>query len=80
MVYSNGNFSDTFSSPVCCMSAVGYKILHADLSSLGASTEGWIARMAFINDPKPLLAYRVGVGDNISNAVFFSLTPTTQLP
>jgi len=80
MVYSKGNFSDSFTSPVCCMSAVGYQILHADLSSLGVSTDGWIARMAYINDPRPLLAYRVGVGNNISNAVFFSLTPTTQSP
>jgi len=80
MVESRGNLSDSFSSPVCCMSAVDYQMLHADLSSLGSSTDGWIARMAYINDPRPLLAYRVGVGNNISNAVFFSLTPITQSP
>ncbi len=78
IVESKGNLSDSFSSPVCCMSAVDYKMLHADLSSLGASTDGWIARMVYVNDPKPLLAYRVG--NNLSNAVFFSLTPTTQSP
>jgi hypothetical protein len=80
MVSSNGQLSDSFSSPVCCMTNVGYQMLRADLSTLGASTDGWIARMAFINDPKPLLVYRAGLGDNISNAVFFSLTPTTQSP
>ena len=78
IVDSNGNLSDSFSSPVCCMSAVGYQMLRAKLSSLGASTDGWIARMVYINDPKPLLAYRVG--NNLSNAVFFSLNPTTQSP
>jgi len=78
VVVSNGNLSDSFSSPVCCMAAVGYQMLHADLSSLGASTDGWIARMAYVNDPKPLLAYRIG--NSLSNAVFFSLSPTTQSP
>lgn len=80
IVASNGNLSDSFSSPVCCMTNVGYQILHAELSSLGASTDGWIVRMAYINDPKPLLVYRAGLGNNISNAVFFSLTPTVQSP
>src|SRR5271157_1018814 len=80
IVDSNGNLSDSFSSPVCCMTNVGYQLLHAELSSLGASTDGWIARMTYINDPKLLLAYRTSVGNDISNAVFFSLTPTTQSP
>ena len=78
IVDSNGNFSDSFSSPVCCMSAVGYKILYAGLSTLGASTDGWIARMVFINDPKPVLIYRTG--NDSSNGVYFSLSPTTQSP
>ena len=80
IVDSNGNLSDTFSSPVCCMTNVGYQIFRADLSTLGASTDGWIARMVYVNDPKPLLAYRTSVGSDISNATFFSLTPTTQSP
>ncbi len=80
VVDSNGNLSDSFSSPVCCMTNVGYQVLNADLSSLGSSTDGWIVRMAYINDPKPLLAYRAGIGFDMSNAVFFSLTPTTQSP
>jgi hypothetical protein len=80
MVSSNGRLSDSFSSPVCCMTNVGYQMLHAVLSSLGASTDGWIVRMAFIDDPKPLLVYRAGLGNNISNAVFFSLTPAVQSP
>ena len=80
IVDSNGNLSDSFSSPVCCMTNVGYQVLHADLSLLGSSTDGWIARMVFINDPKPLLAYRAGVGMNMSNAVFFSLSPAVQSP
>ncbi len=80
IVDSNGELSDSFSSPVCCMTNVGYQVLHADLSSLGASTDGWIIRMAYIDDPKPLLAYRTGLGNNISNAVFFSLTPIVQSP
>jgi hypothetical protein len=79
-VDSNGNLSDSFSAPVCCMTNVGYKVLQADLSALGSSTDGWIIRMAFINDPKPLLAYRAGAGNNLSEAVFFSLNPTTQSP
>lgn len=79
-VVSNSNFSDSFSAPVCCMTNVGYHILQADLSTLGSSTDGWIIRMAFINDPKPLLAYRAGTGNNLSASVFFSLTPTTQSP
>jgi len=79
-VDSNGNLSDSFSSPVCCMTNVGYQVLQADLSTLGSSTEGWIIRMVFINDPKPLLAYRAGTGNNLSEAVFFSLNPTTQSP
>ena len=79
-VDSNGNLSDSFSSPVCCMTNVGYQVLQANLSTLGSSTDGWIIRMAFINDPKPLLAYRAGTGTNLSEAVFFSLTPTTQSP
>ncbi|HUI89412.1 MAG TPA: hypothetical protein VLX61_11885 [Anaerolineales bacterium] len=80
MVSSNGQLSDSFSSPVCCMINVGYQMLHADLSSLGASTDGWIARMTFIDDPRPLLAYRAGVGNDPSQAVFFSLSPATQSP
>jgi len=80
IVDSNGNLSDSFSSPVCCMTNVGYQIFRADLSTLGSSTDGWIARMAYINDPKPLLAYRTSVGNEMSNATFFSLTPTTQSP
>ena len=80
IVDSNGNLSDTFSSPVCCMTNVGYQIFRADLSTLGASTDGWIARMVYINDPKPLLVYRTSVGNDISNATFFSLIPTTQSP
>ncbi|MFZ1043569.1 MAG: hypothetical protein WCA79_03610 [Anaerolineales bacterium] len=80
IVDSNGNLSDTFSSPVCCMTNVGYQIFRANLSTLGSSTDGWIARMAYINDPKPLLAYRTSVGNDMSNATFFSLTPTTQSP
>ena len=80
IVDSNGNLSDSFSSPVCCMTNVGYQILHAELSSLGASTDGWIVRMAYINDPKSWLVYRAGLGNNISNAEFFSLTPTVQSP
>ena len=80
IVDSNGNLSDSFSSPVCCMTNVGYQVFRADLSTLGASTEGWIARMAYISDPKPLLAYRTSVGNDISNATFFSLNPTVQSP
>ena len=80
IVDSNGNLSDTFSSPVCCMTNVGYQIFRADLSTLGSSTDGWIARMAYINDPKPLLAYRTSVGNDMSNATFFSLTPIVQSP
>jgi len=80
LVDSNGNLSDSFSSPVCCMTNVGYQIFSADLSTLGASTDGWIARMAYINDPKPLLAYRTSVSNDMSNATFFSLTPTVQSP
>jgi hypothetical protein len=80
IVDSNGNLSDSFSSPVCCMTNVGYQIFRADLSTLGASTDGWIARMVYVNDPKPLLAYRTSVGNDMSNATFFSLTPTTQSP
>jgi hypothetical protein len=79
-VVSNGNLSDSFSAPVCCMTNVGYHMLQTDLSTLGSSTDGWIIRMAFINDPKPLLAYRAGTGNNLSTSVFFSLTPTTQSP
>ncbi len=80
IVDSNGNLSDSFSSPVCCMTNVGYQIFRADLSTLDSSTDGWIARMAYINDPKPLLAYRTSVGNDMSNATFFSLTPTVQSP
>jgi len=80
IVDSGGNLSDTFSSPVCCMTNVGYQMFRADLSTLGASTDGWIARMAYINDPKPLLAYRTSVGNDMSNATFFSLTPIVQSP
>jgi hypothetical protein len=80
IVDSNGNLSDSFSSPVCCMTNVGYQIFRADLSTLGSSTDGWIARIAYINDPKPLLAYRTSVGNDMSNATFFSLTPTVQSP
>jgi hypothetical protein len=80
IVDSNQNLSDSFSSPVCCMTNVGYQMFRADLSTLGVSTDGWIARMAYINDPKPLLAYRTSVGNEMSNATFFSLTPTTQSP
>ena len=80
IVDSSGNLSDTFSSPVCCMTNVGYQMFRADLSTLGASTDGWIARMAYINDPKPLLAYRTSVGNDMSNATFFSLTPIVQSP
>ena len=80
IVDSNGNLSDSFSSPVCCMTNVGYQIFRADLSTLGSSTDGWIARMAYINDPKPLLAYRTSVGNDMSNATFFSLIPTVQSP
>ena len=78
IVFSNGNLSDSFSSPVCCMTNVGYQIFHAELSSLGSSTDGWIVRMAYINDPKPLLIYRTG--NDLSNGVYFSLSPTTQSP
>jgi hypothetical protein len=80
IVDSNGNLSDSFSSPVCCMTNVGYQMFRAGLSTLGASTDGWIARMAYINDPKPLLAYRTSVGNDMSNVVFFSLTPIVQSP
>jgi|GEM_PF-1759889 hypothetical protein len=80
IVDSNGNLSDSFSSPVCCMTNVGYQIFRADLSTLGASTDGWIVRMVYINDPKPLLAYRTSVGNDMSNATFFSLTPAVQSP
>lgn len=80
IVDSNGELSDSFSSPVCCMTNVGYQIFRADLSTLGSSTDGWIARMVYVNDPKPLLAYRTSVGNDMSNATFFSLTPTTQSP
>ena len=80
IVDSNQNLSDSFSSPVCCMTNVGYQMFRADLSTLGASTDGWIARMVYVNDPKPLLAYRTSVGNDMSNATFFSLTPTTQSP
>ena len=80
IVDSNGNLSDSFSSPVCCMTNVGYQIFRATLSALGASTDGWIVRMAYINDPKPLLAYRTSVGNDMSNATFFSLTPIVQSP
>ena len=80
IVDSNGNLSDSFSSPVCCMTNVGYQIFRADLSTLGASTEGWIARLVYVNDPRPLLAYRTSVGNDMSKATFFSLTPVTQSP
>jgi len=80
IVDSNQNLSDSFSSPVCCMTNVGYQMFRAVLSTLGSSTDGWIARMAYINDPKPLLAYRTSVGNDMSNATFFALTPTTQSP
>lgn len=80
IVDSNGNLSNSFSSPVCCMTNVGYQIFRADLSTLNSSTDGWITRMAYINDPKPLLAYRTSVGNDMSNATFFSLTPTVQSP
>ena len=79
-VNSNDYLLDSFASPVCCMTNVGYQVLQADLSALGSSTDGWIIRMAFINDPKPLLEYRAGTGNNLSEAVFFSLNPTTQSP
>ncbi|HEY9153456.1 MAG TPA: hypothetical protein VIN60_11260 [Anaerolineales bacterium] len=80
IVSSHGNLSDSFSSPVCCMTNVGYQVFHAELSSLGSSTDGWIIRMAYINDPKPLLVYRADQGNNLTNATYFSLTPTTQSP
>jgi len=80
IVDSNRNLSDSFSSPVCCMTNVGYRVLQVDLSSLGSSTDGWIVRMAYSDDPKPLLAYRAGIGFDMSNAVFFSLTPAVQSP
>ncbi len=62
------------------MTNVGYQMFRAGLSTLGASTDGWIARMAYINDSKPLLAYRTSVGNDMSNVVFFSLTPIVQSP
>jgi hypothetical protein len=80
IVDSKGTFSDSFSSPVCCMTNVDYQVFRADLSSLGVSTDGWIIRMAYMDDAHPLLAYRTGPGSDISNAIFFSLTPTTQSP
>jgi len=42
IVDSSGNLSDTFSSPVCCMTQCRYQMFRADLSTLGASTDGWI--------------------------------------
>ncbi|HUH98392.1 MAG TPA: hypothetical protein VLZ89_13590 [Anaerolineales bacterium] len=78
IVDSRGALSDSFSSPVCCMTNVGYQVLHADLSTLGASAEGWIIRMAYLDDPRPLLAYRAG--NDISKAVFFALSPAVQSP
>jgi hypothetical protein len=80
IVSSNGNLSDSFSSSVCCMTNVGYQLLHADLSSLGSSADGWIVRMAFINDPQPLLGFRVGANKDLSGVMFFALSPTTQSP
>ena len=80
LVDSRGSLSDSFSAPVCCMVNVGYQVLHAELSTLGSSSEGWIVRMAYINDPNPLLAFRAGAGTDLSNAVFFALSPTTQSP
>ncbi len=80
LVESKENLSDSFSTSVCCMTNVGYRIFDANLSSLGASTDGWIIRTAYIDDPHPLLVYRPGPGFDMADAVYFSLTPTTQSP
>jgi hypothetical protein len=54
---------------------IGYPKLEANLIVPGTSTDGWIIRTVFIDDPKPLLVTKVGMDNDVADAIFFALSP-----
>jgi hypothetical protein len=70
-VTSNGQLFDATTVSACCIDEAGYPKFEANLISLGTSTEGWIVRPVFINDPNPLVVLGVKSGNDISDAIFF---------
>ena len=70
-VASNGQLFDAATPLVCCIDDAGYPKFEANLISPNTSTEGWIVRPVFINDPNPLVVLGVKLSNDISNAVFF---------
>jgi hypothetical protein len=78
-VASNGQLFDWSSSP-CCLDDAGYPKFEANLILPDTSTEGWIARPVFINDPNPLVVLGVKSGNDIEDAIFFDTIYPTVSP
>ena len=75
-VASNGQLFDWSSSP-CCIEEAGYPKFEANLILPDTTTEGWIARPVFIDDPNPLVALGVKSGNDVKDAIFFdTIYPT----
>jgi len=71
-VASNGQLFDSTTLSTCCIDEAGYPKFEANLISPNTSTEGWIVRPVFINDPNPLVVLGVKSGNDISDAIFFA--------
>jgi hypothetical protein len=71
-VASNGQLFDGFTFSACCIDEAGYPKFEANLISPNTSTEGWIVRTVFINDPNPLVVVGVNGGNDVSDAIFFA--------
>jgi hypothetical protein len=71
-VASNGQLFDGFTFSACCIDEAGYQKFDANLILPNTSTEGWIVRPVFINDPNPLIVLGVKSGNDISDAIFFA--------
>lgn len=75
-VASNGQLFDWSSSP-CCIDDAGYPKFEANLILSDTTTEGWIARPVFIDDPNPLVVLGVKSGNDVKDAIFFdTIYPT----
>ena len=73
---SNGQIFGGLDFSVCCLDSVNYQELEANLISIGAETEGWVARPVFIIDTKPMIAININTFiPDVEDGLFFALAP-----